>query len=461
VLPIFVNFVILWSSALRRTCCGFHTLIQFEYACGCHLIVSLYVCMRSTNPCSVDLTRNPGTGARNVKSGTYGQVPPPSRSCNVKTDELRKCDQSHPICAHCRGANQWCSFLGSDSSCIVQTASPSHLSVAAPSTVSTTASTPPQTPRPETTKDEESLDPHSVNLIHIELFHNLDGKEFRSFESESPDNLPTTIYIEYAVTTPYLMYQILAISALHLSTKSANSQDHYRGYATGLQCRALSLFKESNHNLEVLPANSSPMFLFSSSVSVHLLCDTLYYQRNSLENFVSGFAGCMGVCRGVLAIVSQCVDMLGQTELGPRLQKGRMYRELMKGSGSECNGLLNMVDTIVVTPKLRKVYREAVTSLQQAFDRQRGTPGKRVGINVLISWPIHVSPEYVEMLQQWQGEALTILAHYAVLLHRGRDMWVVGDGGRFLIESICERLDQNWQEWLKFPKAALGENLTA
>jgi hypothetical protein len=48
-----------------------------------------------------------------------------------------------------------------------------------------------------------------------------------------------------------------------------------------------------------------------------------------------------------------------------------------------------------------------------------------------------------------------------VLLHRGRDLWIIGGGGRFLLESICGSLGSEWQKWLTFPKAALSDSLAA
>jgi hypothetical protein len=95
------------------------------------------------------------------------------------------------------------------------------------------------------------------------------------------------------------------------------------------------------------------------------------------------------------------------------------------------------------------------------FDAQRGASGSKIRMSLVFAWPILVSPDYVELLRQQQAEALIILAHYAVLLHRGRGLWLVGEGGRFLIESICGNLGSIWQEWLEIPKAALRESLTA
>ena len=339
----------------------------------------------------------------------------------------------------------------------------SHSHVAASSTVSTAASTPTPKPWPEhTLSNQETLDTYSVNMTHLELFNNLFSKEFLSVEeSGQPDIMPTTIYTEHAFTAPCLMHQILAMSALHLSTRTREPRNFYREHATGLQNRALSLFNESNPVLEVAPANCVRMFLFSSAVGVHVLCNTLQYQRDSLEGFIDRFTQCSSVYRGVLAVVDQSWHLLHETELGPRLEMSRVLMQPTDASGSECDALRHLVNAADVAPSSRMAYRDSVLHLQQLFDAQRAASGNKTRMPVGLAWPILISPDYVHLLRQRQAEALVILAHYAVLLYRGRDLWLIGEGGRFLIESICERLGSNWQEWLEFPKAALREDLTA
>jgi hypothetical protein len=339
----------------------------------------------------------------------------------------------------------------------------SYPSIPALSTVSTTASLP-QAPAPwpvYTPSNPEPLDPYTVNLAHLELFHNTYSREFLSFEESQPDIIPAELYLKYALTTPYLMYQLLGASALNLSTRTKDSRNPYREYAAGLQNRALSIFKQVNPMMEVTPANCVHMYLFSTSVAVHLLCDTLHYQRDGLEEFINGFTHCLSVCRGILAVVSKCAGFLHESALGPSLERSRAYRRPSDSSGSECDDLQDMVNAAIITPSLRKIYLESIAHLQQVFDAQPVASESGVRLPQVIAWLILMSPEYVEVLRQRQEEALIILARYAVILHRGRNLWLFGDGGRFLIESVCASLGPQLQKWLKIPKAALQEDLKA
>ncbi|KAL6415874.1 hypothetical protein AUP68_00080 [Ilyonectria robusta] len=376
-----------------------------------------------------------------------------------------KCDERQPICANCGASEMRCSYLSRDSPYIVPAFSKGHSNIASSSTISagppTPASTSASTPRPEQIiSNPQTPDPYSVNAIHFELFNNLFSQEFLQVEnSVHPDIIPIRIYTKHALTTPYLMHQMLAVSALHLSTVATKSRNFYREYATGLQNRALALLNESNPVLEVTPANCIPMFLFSTLAGGQPLCDTFHYQRDDLDGFIDQFAHCLSVFRGVIAVIDRCRHLLDETELGCILDAQSIMQPTGE-SGSECDILWDLVNAADITTTTRDIYRDLVACLQRVFDAQRAA-GERFRLPAILAWLILTSPDYIEFLRQRQPEALIILAHYAVLLHRGRDLWIIGGGGRFLLESICGSLGSEWQKWLTFPKAALSDSLAA
>lgn len=56
-------------------------------------------------------------------------------------------------------------------------------------------------------------------------------------------------YINSVLTTPYLMDQLLALSAMHLSTVHLDRSDSYCHQATQLQNRALTLFNRAKEKV--------------------------------------------------------------------------------------------------------------------------------------------------------------------------------------------------------------------
>ncbi|KAK4946710.1 hypothetical protein LTR10_014212 [Elasticomyces elasticus] len=295
-------------------------------------------------------------------------------------------------------------------------------------------------------------------MTHLALFNNLSNIDFLSpKELMQSDVIPMGLYIKYALTTPYLMHQLLATSAFHLSIRAADSRMVYREYGTGLQTRALSLFNESNPILEVSSANCAQMFLFSALIGVHLLCDALHFYRDSLEAFIHRFAHCLSVHCGVLAITSQSIHLLQATEVGAHLTSPHVFQQPPPNSDPDLGALQDLLLTTDLSLASRDACQNAVLRLQQVFEAQRSAPETKLRMPLAFAWPALLSPEYIELLRQQRAEALIILAHYAMLLHRGRDLWLIGDGGRFLISSICGSLGSKWQKYLKVPIATLEE----
>jgi hypothetical protein len=67
-------------------------------------------------------------------------------------------------------------------------------------------------------------------------------------------------------------------------------------------------------------------------------------------------------------------------------------------------------------------------------------------------WLIIIPPAYTELLVQRKPEALLILAHFALILHKLRAGWIVGDAGQQLILAVEAHLEASWHEalsWLK------------
>jgi hypothetical protein len=286
-------------------------------------------------------------------------------------------------------------------------------------------------------------------MVHFELWGNLSSAEFLHFEgSDQPGAIPISIYTKHAQTTPYLIHQILALSALHLSTMATVSREFYYKYATGLQARALAIFNEVNPVLKVTPVNSVPVFLFSSLIGVHMLCDVLQYQRGAVEAFTGSFTNFLTVFRGVSAVLRESREPLPDAELCSHLNLHEALEQAKQAKGSDYDALQEHLDHSDADAPAKAAYGESLSVLQQVLDVQRKTPTVHIGISVILGWPLYIPTAYIELLRQQRPEALIILTHYAALLHHGQHLWVVGDGGRFIVESITQVLEPKWHEWL-------------
>ncbi|WYZ39358.1 hypothetical protein EsH8_III_001272 [Colletotrichum jinshuiense] len=104
--------------------------------------------------------------------------------------------------------------------------------------------------------------------------------------------------MKQAFQTPYLMDELLAISAAHKSTIPGEDKTFYRSEATRLQTRGLTQF---NAKAELSNDNFLSIFLYSTWLSQHVLFDTFSVHGNFatlLDKLVHG----MNLHRGVRTI---------------------------------------------------------------------------------------------------------------------------------------------------------------
>ena len=72
--------------------------------------------------------------------------------------------------------------------------------------------------------------------------------------------------------------------------------------------------------------------------------------------------------------------------------------------------------------------------------------------NMIFGWLVIVGKEYTDLLSARRPEALIILSYYAVVLHKRRNFWAIGDAGRFLVNAIDIHLGRHWDRWLTWPR---------
>ncbi|KAK2682101.1 Zn(2)-C6 fungal-type DNA-binding domain [Fusarium oxysporum f. sp. vasinfectum] len=219
--------------------------------------------------------------------------------CGACKQRHMKCDESRPICLNCKISNRGsqCVYIN-----IGQQPSPPHNNIN--SALTALRDTP--------------VRGDLFDLSHFALYHHLLTNR-HTITSIDPFNESTISHtLDYALKAPYLMNQLLALSALHLSNPPSLRQPYYQ-LATSLQTRALALFNEERQ--EVSEESCVPMFLFSSLVGVHVLCDTLQGPRESFGAVLDRFITYLSIHRGVRAVTKHSWSTIKNSGLGPILQQ--------------------------------------------------------------------------------------------------------------------------------------------
>ncbi|RSM08239.1 hypothetical protein CDV31_008247 [Fusarium ambrosium] len=398
--------------------------------------------------------------------------------CSVCKQRHMKCDESRPICLNCKISNRQCVYASSSFSPLPEESSPdTHTSPAScdPPYGTPNSDTPGLVPpnllsavtptsNPSSDRSFEGISStynpplergDLFDLNHLALLHHIETSIADMLLGDSFGHNLVNDIIKYALASPYLMNQLLAISALHLS-KSGSAQELYLQQATTLQTRAVALFNEARE--EISETTCVSMFLFSSLLGVHVLCDTLHGPREHLGAVLDRFVRYLSIQRGVRAVTGQSWSMIKRSGIGDFLQ--RVEDAIPPGSDStgETDPLSRMINESGLGSASVDAYRKTTSTLQQAFSihHQLRKRGRR--FDAALMFCVTLNEEYIDLLSQRQPEALVILAFYAVLLHWNRDAWVLGDGGEYLINAIAAHLGAHWASWLQWPVSVLEES---
>lgn len=371
-----------------------------------------------------------------------------------------KCDEGRPCCVNCNVSSRHCEYTSAAREAATNTAPPefpglSHTGAAAAYTERATSpfvadySAPHVDGRSSQTLGHDQ----TFTLEHMKLFHHVE-RGVTTWLGATGSMIPLVEeYIKTALTTPYLMDQLLALSALHTSYLVAGESARYRSLATELQTRGLSLFNAMSGD-----SHDPARWYFSSLLAMHNLATTLanHHHEQSFDAFLDSFISHMGLHQGTQAIGSGSWDSIRESGL-------RGWLDQLDGASSAASTPSNadqpMFARMLQTSRLNTASVHTCWKASSAliYVREKTHGSDSWGPHAVMAWPNLIPHDFIILLGERVPEALLILAHYAELLHAYRDYWVFGGAGEYLIRGLAERLGGSWTKWLKRPLAVLSE----
>ncbi|KAL4760988.1 uncharacterized protein BDW70DRAFT_150415 [Aspergillus foveolatus] len=351
-----------------------------------------------------------------------------------------QCDEQRPRCLLCTMSSRECSFASE---------------ALAPAEPSPTTH---RSPRPSPSWDQnegqgisraQSID-DPINLQHTELLIHLTSSRatdvFSLGDGFEPYQATVSRTLGIGLTSPYLLYQLLAFSARHLAYLHPDKRAYHLHQATSLQTRALSLFNAGK--VQITASNCVAVCLFSVVLGHHLLTDTLTLalsgsvqppgcRSSGLDSFLNRYIQCLETHRGVYTVAIGGWSLLMGTELAPVLSRSRAFTS-QEPKGDECRQLQALVAS------------SAIRYLQLGFDALSTGENENMRYQMLFLWNVLVPSEFSGLLAKKRAQALVILAYYAFLLHHGRHIWQVGGAGQHILGMIEEYLGPEWSQWLEY-----------
>ncbi|KAK0641189.1 acyl-CoA N-acyltransferase [Cercophora newfieldiana] len=333
-----------------------------------------------------------------------------------------KCDETRPRCINCSTAERECPYPTTED------AGPG----ASPAEGTSPAS------------------PPLINMLHAELLHHF------LTDSDMVYSLAVTIardiVMSQALRGPYLLHQVLALSARHLAIVRPHAASFYHNTAIQLQTHALTMFNAID--VEDFENHRVPGFIFSAVLGFHALCDMLSYRDPDFQSALARFVGYVRLHRGVYSVMEGHWEEIRETELKPILEAGMKWYE-MGGEGPECDDIRERIAgrTGELSEEERAAAGKAVGWVQCVMD------GGVERTHMILSWGVMIQREFWGLIERGAPEAMVVLGYYFLALQRCRKVWMIGDAGEYLfglVVAYVESLGGEWAEWMRRPRELMA-----
>ncbi|KAI1332416.1 hypothetical protein F5Y16DRAFT_407649 [Xylariaceae sp. FL0255] len=293
-----------------------------------------------------------------------------------------------------------------------------------------------------------------VNMVHLELLTHFITRPllFTRDETEFMSRFKNII-ISLALSVPYLMHEVLAFSAQHLSTQATTERsNYYLEQSTQLQTWALAHFDPAPSDMT--QEKCVALFIFSSILGLHALAEVSQLDL-APEPFLIRFGHYHGLHRGT--IVDDYLPILLESEVRPVLEI-IAQTACVKGRGSECYAIRELVTKSTMGPVALETCHQAVNHLQSVFDECKNEESvSATSVYKILMWPILTPEKLVDLFILRRPEAMIILAYYGVTIHKFcRDHWLVGQLGRRIVQTATELLGNDWADMLRWPREQVG-----
>ncbi|KAH7139941.1 hypothetical protein B0J13DRAFT_69143 [Dactylonectria estremocensis] len=278
-----------------------------------------------------------------------------------------------------------------------------------------------------------------------------------------------TVIPEDAITCPFLVHGMLALSAMHLASLRSSQRGRYEQCCRRHQNKAIPDYRRAIKNIK--PEASGQVFAMTSLVA---LLGLATISDNALPNedisskghpAFTDIISIFTIIRGLEAFLEHGTPMqhtiinshyrvaiIGHTSIDARdfelpSKVQLRYRQLM----TDC------LDSLLANDKSAKqTCLEAIGCLQSIhrellFLVSKYDSDEEVNLEpaYVVKWFALVSPQFVTMLRQKKAAALVILGDFFSLFGLLENRWFLKNASINALSAIREVIDMRGLEWLK------------
>ena len=225
-----------------------------------------------------------------------------------------------------------------------------------------------------------------VNLEYMELLIRFEFAEHAPDLNVELHPFASKLLFKCALDAPYLMHEILAVSARRLAVLEPGRADHFRRNAIHLQTKAVSIYNETGAKAQIDQTNCSALLLFCSLLGRHLLADLLARRDSDFDDFLARFLELLSISRGLMAMSVAAWDLLLQSEI-KHLVLWALEISQSTPQGHHCDGLQRLVaESQDLSPSSKEACMTAIACLQVGFDSLLGGDARNQKHLMVFMW---------------------------------------------------------------------------
>jgi hypothetical protein len=264
-----------------------------------------------------------------------------------------------------------------------------------------------------------------------------------------------------AVHYPFLMHEILAISAFHKAYLEPEERSKY--YELGIHHQDLAI-KETRKALPSLGAdNAGAMFATGAIISLTAFAATGLGARSgstkpgsAVDDLVDIFA----LQQGMFSILSQnhahvtggpFAALLSDAEEG---ESEEPEQPLLISISAQIATVAAFLEAQPLAAPVRSETLGALSWLKFGLDSSNAPRTTSRDLRFLFYWPNRLSPVYCSMLRRKEPAALVVLAYYAVACRAAESFyWFMEGWAERIVRAIADELaiDPRWRPILQWP----------
>ncbi|KAH6854136.1 hypothetical protein B0I37DRAFT_305787 [Chaetomium sp. MPI-CAGE-AT-0009] len=315
-----------------------------------------------------------------------------------------KCDEQRPKCIICTLSDRDCSYPspptsssapGTPAAAIHEEPEPepsAYLAAAITTSNASNASPVAGVPLPDIAS-QGPMSPNyanqtspEVNLSHMELLIRFKFEEHAPELNVEMHDFASKLLFKCALEAPYLMHQILAVSARRQAVLQPERADHFLETAIHLQTKAVSIYNETGARAQIDQTNCSALLLFCSLLGRHLLADLLARRDPDFGDFLARFLEFLSISRGLMAMSVSAWDLLLQSDIKHLVLWALEISQSMP-RGNHCDGLKRLVmESKELDAPSKEACMTAIACLQVGFDSLLGGDTRNQRYLMVFMW---------------------------------------------------------------------------